>query len=312
MEHSSNSSVVTSTPYLGECDPYAEIVDPYESFYVGNDDVPSPPSPGPMLAMDSFDYAKLILQMNDHLQSFQTDDSLSSSMDEVPLPVEHEAIVEASSRKRKGMNMARADKCVKRAVQELNRAETTEEVQCFLETVMRGIMSSMSPRVAAFFVSAATTPAVSSSPPHSPLVGDAAAVAVAVSVPPSPLEFADERAEVLARLYGAKTRKLDQLMRHCVNAFGDSWVSLAAIQQVAVDVKFFRNASSSFQNVSALITARVHVDPANSPKRAPKPLGYHFPYWEMRTVSQKGPEFRLTPPFFKWTRHSVDDDTCVN
>ena len=311
-----SSSVLTdyfgvSPPCLDESDLYGAI-DPYESILVGGDDVPSPPPPVATQpsVIDSFDYARLIAQMNEHLHTFMTSDSVSS-MDEVPSPVEHETIVEATtpSRKRKGIDVARAEKCVKRAVQELNRAQSAEEVQCFLETVMRGIMTSMSPRVAAFFVSAATTPAVAAATTAGP---DDTPAAVVIAVPPPPVEFADERAEVLARLYGAKTRKLDQLMRSCVNAFGDSWVSLAAIQQVALDVKFFRNASSSFQNVSALITARVHVDPANSPKRAPKPLGYHFPYWEMRTVSQKGPEFRLTPPFFKWTRHSVDDDTCDN
>jgi hypothetical protein len=303
------------TDYFGGSGPEAGV-DLYESFHVEDDDVPLPPTP---TALDAFGYARLIAQMNEHLQAFQPDDSVSS-MDEVQSPVEHQAVVHASpsstpSRKRKGIDVARAEKFVKRAVQELNRAESAEEVQCFLETVMRGIMTSMSPRVAAFFVSAATTPVVFPSAPEdhvsaSPAVTSSPAPVIAV--PPPPLEFADERAEVLERLYGAKTRKLDLLMRNCVNTFGDSWVSLAAIQQVALDVKFFRNASSSFQNVSALITARVHVDPLNSPKRAPKPLGCHFPYWEMRTVSQKGPEFRLTPPFFKWTRQSIVEDNCDN
>jgi len=188
------------------------------------------------------------------------------------------------SRKRKAMDLGRVTTNVKRVVQELNHAETAEDVQHFINTVMHVVAGAVSPRVATLMLGALPAPVACPQPP-----------------PPAEPDFQDERDEVVERLYGHKARKLDLLVRRWFETCGDNWVTLDAIQAAAADVSFFRTPKSTFfNNVAILITAKTQIDASLSPKRAPKPLGYFFPYWEMRTTNTR--EFRLGAPFFKYQK----------
>jgi hypothetical protein len=106
----------------------------------------------------------------------------------------------------------------------------------------------------------------------------------------------DVKAEAADRLRGCKTRKVDLLVRRCKERFGEAWVALADVEQVAAEVGYFSGNSKKLRPELLTQCRRRSSSSSSSSASASsvKPWGSTFAYWQC-----DGEKLRLSPHFFK-------------
>lgn len=107
--------------------------------------------------------------------------------------------------------------------------------------------------------------------------------------------FKNTATEVFQRLHSGKTRKVDLIVRKCLEMFGNEWVSIDQINGVALSVGYFKSDKTQIGKLSLLTASKVGRNRSSSCS----PWGTHFPYWSRRTDVNGDIKLQLSPEFME-------------
>jgi len=220
-------------------------------------------------------------------------------------PVRCAAVVRRHNSKRPTMeaapNYARVASSLTAAALELNRAPDAASVREFLDVFDRCFSGNVSLRCVAALIQELGLDADAEGVDRGRRRGrkrpaDADAEADADDVA-AEADADDVAAEAADRLRGCKTRKVDLLVRRCKERFGEAWVALGDVEQVAAEVGYFSGNSKKLRPELLTQCRRRRSASSSSSSSSVKPWGSTFAYWQCGGGG--GDKFRLSPHFFK-------------
>ena len=193
-----------------------------------------------------------------------------------------------------GPNFARVSSSLTEAALELNRASDAASVREFLDVFDRCFSGNVSLSVASLIqeLDLEGEGGGEGGGEGEPHAGRKRKVMSAASARDDD-DDDDVKAEAADRLRGGKTRKVDLLVRRCKDRFGEAWVTLADVEQVAAEVGYFSGHSKKLKPELLTLYRRRRASSASSSSSSVKPWGYSFAYWQCNGV-----KFRLSPHFF--------------
>ena len=112
---------------------------------------------------------------------------------------------------------------------------------------------------------------------------------------PVKVPFKNTETEVFQRLHSGKTRKVDLIVRKCLEMFGNEWVSIDQINGVASSVGYFKSDKTQIGKISLLTASKVGRNRSSSCS----PWGTHFPYWTRRTDVNGDVKLQLSQEFME-------------